>query len=167
MYSLTLCSTDFIWCTETLSQGRWRKVWERSYPLCPRAMEGVSTGSSISHTLLAAGFLFHTCLLPALALTSLVRCQSGYLNGEKTNLTVNPILSCQTGELKQSGRGARAQARQGGKACGWENGHGMQRQEEAEEAGCPPLNSFQLSCATSPCDTEHWLHSSSISSFVN
>lgn len=123
------------------------------------------TGSSVSLTLLlAAGFLLCTCLLPALALISLMRCQFGCLNWEKTNLTANRILSWWAGELKQSGRGTRAQARQGGKACGWENGRGVQGQEEAEEAGSPPLKLFQLSCVTSPWNTEHWLRGSSISS---
>lgn len=131
-------------------------------PCGPEATERVSTGSSVSHTLLlAAGFLR---LLPALALVSLVWRQFGYWNWEKTNLTVNRILSCQAGELQQCGRGARAPSRQGGEACGRESGGGTQGQEEAEEAGSPSPKSFLLSCVTSPWDTEHRLHGSSISS---
>lgn len=95
------------------AQGSWRNGRERRYPLRPRAMERVPTGSSVSHTLLlAAGFLHCTPLLPVLALISLVWRQFCYQNGEKTNLTANWILSCWAGELKQFGRVARHQSRE-------------------------------------------------------
>lgn len=162
MCSLTLCNTGFVWCTQVLAQGSRRRIWERSYTLWPRG-NGTSFDRQqrLPHPAAGGGFLR---LLPALALVSLAWRQFGYWNWEKTNLTVNRILSCQVGELQQCGRGARAPSRQGGEACGRESGGGTQGQEEVEEAGSPPPKSFLLSCVTSPWDTEHWLHGSSISS---
>lgn len=166
MYSLTLCSTDFIWCTERLSQGSWRKAWERSYPPWPRAMERVSTGSSVSHTLLAsrlplphlpsASFGTHQpCAMPI----QLPKQRENKPNSEPNTFLPGWRVEAVWERSQSPGKAGRESLWLG--EWTWDAKAGGGRGSRFSS-----LNSFQLSCATSPWDTEHWLHSSSISSFV-